>query len=400
MRHKENKTSAPISIKPIGPDRLLGPGCQSSTTRCMPGAFNPSPLPFWTNIHFLRQALIACLTIFMFLGCTHQNRPHLPGKPYHHTESGFRNPPGSIEKAFSWDAFWFFPSRPFAQLWNPEIPEGHVVAQKEAIHRWNALGDRNKLVWIGHMTVLIQLDGQIIMIDPWLTKYATPIPPFGPHRKIQPGIALDELPQIDTIVISHNHYDHLSVETLEIIPHPEKITVILPLRVKQYIEHIQFKEIIEVDWYDSVQRSNVTFTALPVVHFSGRGLWDRNETLWAGFTMEGLTSGKKLFYMEGDYGDIYKKIGKKYGPFDILMIASAPTEPESLMKGSHCRIDMCVQIGIDLGAEKMIPIHWGTMILGSDDLYGTGQKFKAAALRKGVKEKNLWILPIGDTIAF
>ncbi len=116
--------------------------------------------------------------------------------------------------------------------------------------------------------------------------------------------------------------------------------------------------------------------------------------------MEGLNSGKKLFFMEGDYGEIYKEIGEKYGEFDILLIASAPAEPESLMKGSHCKIEMCAQIGIDLRAKNMIPLHWGTIILGSDDLYGTGQKFKEAALKKGVNEKNIWILAIGETTIF
>ncbi len=346
------------------------------------------------------KALFILITIFSYFGCSYHDGQQVPGKPYHHTENGFRNPPGSIEAEFSWDAVWFFPSRPFAQLWNPEIPEGHVVEQKEAIRRWNAYGDQNKLIWIGHMTALIQLDGQTILIDPWLTKYAAPIPPFGPHRKIQPGINVEDLPPIDTIVISHNHYDHLSVDTLEIIPNPEEISVILPLKVKQYIDHIPFKEIIEMDWYDTVRRSAVKFTALPVVHFSARSLWDRNETLWAGFAMEGLSSGKKLFYMEGDYGEIYKEIGKEYGAFDLLLIASAPAEPESVMKGAHCKIDMCAQIGIDLRAKNMIPLHWGTIILGSDDLYETGQKFKEAALKKGVNKKNIWILAIGETTVF
>ncbi len=320
--------------------------------------------------------------------------------PHHHTEEGFRNPPGSPTRSFSWKSLWFFPTRPLVQLLNPEIPQDHVVPPQEALQRFNQLENQNTITWIGHMTAIIRLDGQIIAIDPWFTDYATGLPPFGPHRKIPPGIALENLPPIDTIIISHNHFDHFSIDTLERLPNPEQTTLIVPLRLSQYVEHIPFKKVIELDWHQSTQQGQVLITAVPVVHFSARSLTDRNETLWAGFSLQGQASRKKVFFFEGDYGEIYKQVGKQYGPFDVALIAASPTEPAELMVEAHCQLDQCVQAGLDLRAKVMIPLHWGTMILGSDELYATGKRFRDEALKKGVANDDIWVLKIGETRAF
>ena len=240
------------------------------------------------------------------------------------------------------------------------------------------------------MTAVIRLDGQLILIDPWFTDYATPVPPFGPHRKMPPGIALENLPQIDTIVVSHNHFDHLDIATLEILPRPERITLIVPLKLGRYVEHIPFKEVIELDGYQSHERKDVVFTALPVVHFSARKLMDRNETLWAGFSIHGMRSGKRIFYFEGDYGEIYKKIGEAYGPFDIAMIATGAYKPRSIMAGSHCSPETCVQAGLDLRAQVLIPLHWGTTVLGTENIYETGTVFQQEAVKKGIRFLCFW----------
>lgn len=338
--------------------------------------------------------------LLTLVSCVKGPSPHQPGMPHHHTVDGFRNPEGSPERSFSWHALWFLPTRPFAQLFESEVPEGHVINESQAVQAFYELEDQNTITWIGHMTAVIRLDHQIIVIDPWFTDYATPFPPFGPHRKMPPGIGLHQLPQIDTVIVSHNHYDHYDIETLEQLPNPEKITLVVPLKLGQYVEHVSFKQVIELDWYQATTVQGVTYTALPMVHFSARGLSDTNETLWAGFSIHGLQSNKKLFFFEGDYGEIYKKIGQDYGPFDIAMIASGAYEPRSLMKGAHCSPKTCVQAGRDLQANVLIPFHWGTTVLGSEGIYETGALFQKAAIAQGLDPANVWIMKIGETRKF
>lgn len=324
----------------------------------------------------------------------------LPDKPYHHIQGGFRNPPGSIKPGgFSFDHLWFGVSRPFALLSTPDIRENHILKTDTALKQFFSNEDEDSITWIGHMTVILRLDKQIIAIDPWFTNWATGIPPFGPKRDIPPGIDLHQLPSINTVVISHNHYDHLDIPTLEQLPDPEKITVVVPLGVSRYFEHIKFKEVIELDWYESKTINNIIYTALPVVHYSKRTLFDKNETLWAGFSIES-SKGKKIFFCEGEYGQIYNQIGEKYGPFDLAMIATGAYLPRKVMKGLHCTPEKCVQIGVDIRAKSLVPVHWGTVRLSTEDFMEPGPLFREEALKKGISEERIWIMKIGETRYF
>lgn len=338
-----------------------------------------------------------CLGI---ISCAATEIKSVAGKPEHHTETGFKNPKGSPKRTYTWHSLWFFPSRPFAQLYESKVPAGHVIEEKKAIEEYSRLQGENTITWIGHMTALIRIDGKVILIDPWMTDHASPVPPFGPHRKMPPGITIDNLPQIDFIVVSHNHYDHFDIATLEKIKNPEKITIIFPLKMAHYIDHIPFKEVIELDWYQSTVKQKIKFTALPSVHFSARGLTDHNETLWASFAIQGLESKKKLFYFEGDYGEIYKEIGEKFGPFDVALIATGAYTPRPIMIGAHCTPAGCVQAGIDVKANILVPMHWGTVVLGTENIYETGKEFQTEAIKKGIPKDNVWILKIGETRVF
>jgi len=290
-------------------------------------------------------------------------------------------------------------SRPFALLTTPHIPEDHILKTNTALKQFFSNPDKDSITWIGHMTAILRLDNQIIAIDPWFTNWATGIPPFGPKRDIPPGIALHQLPAVHTVVISHNHYDHLDIPTLEQLPNPETITVVVPLGVSRYFNHIQFKEVIELDWHESTTINNISYTALPVVHYSRRTLSDKNETLWAGFSIKSPT-GKKIFFCEGEYGGIYKHIGEKYGPFDVALIASGAYLPREVMKGAHCTPEKCVQIGLDIRAKNLVPVHWGTVRLGTEDFMEPGALFREEALKKGVSDERIWIMKIGETRYF
>lgn len=315
-----------------------------------------------------------CIGIIILMSCTGK-QTRIPGKAYHHIEGGFRNPPGSIEPGgFSFDHILFGITRPFVPLQSPEISKNHIINNKEAINTFNSHPERDSITWIGHMTAIIRMSGQVIAIDPWFSKWAAALPPFGARRVVPPGIPLDKLPQINTIVISHNHYDHLDIKTLKKIPNPEKITVVIPIGVSRYIKTIPFKKVIELDWHESVTVNSIEYRALPVVHYSRRSISDGNKTLWAGFLIKGST-GKKIFFGEGEYGDIYKSIGQTYGPFDAALIAAGAYKPEKVMRGSHCSPENCVNIGIDIKTRIFIPVHWGTTQLSTEPFMDPGKRF-------------------------
>ena len=327
------------------------------------------------------------------------NHVHVPGHQHDYPKT-FSNPPGSIEESFSWESLWFFPSRPFAQLFDRDVPEDFVIEPALAKTQFNEAKGKNSVTWIGHMSTLLRLDDKVILLDPWFTNYAAPLAPFGPHRKIPPGLSLEQLPPIDIVVVSHNHYDHFDIPTLESLPNPEQITLIMPLRMAAYVEHIPFKEVIELAWHDSVEIHGIEVTALPVVHFSARGITDKNETLWAGFSLKGQRSGGSLFYFEGDYGEVYRRIGQEYGPFDLALIAAGAYEPREVMAGAHCALENCVQAGIDLRANILVPVHWGTTVLGTENIFETGEEFRAEALAKGIPDERIWLMKIGETRTF
>ena len=149
------------------------------------------------------------------------------------------------------------------------------------------------------MSTLVRLDDKVILLDPWFTIMHHLYLSFGPHRKMPPVLSPEQVPPIDIVVVSHNHYEHFDITTLESLPNQEKITLVMPIRMAAYVEHIPFKEVIELAWDETAVRHGIEVTALPVVHFPARGLTDRNETLWAGFALKGQRSGGSFDSLRG-----------------------------------------------------------------------------------------------------
>lgn len=334
------------------------------------------------------------LTLVIFLGCQATAGSKQPLSEPHSVEH-FQNPPGSFESSFSFSHLWFFASRPFMNLWWPRIPADHSVPPAEAWQHFQAFQNKDSITWVGHMTTVVRMNGKVILTDPWFTKYASPLPPLGPARDVPPGIQLADLPQVDAVVISHNHYDHLDILTLEKLPNPEQITVIVPLKVSKYFDHIPFKKVVELNWHEYFMLDDVRFTAVPAVHWSKRTLSDTNKTLWAGWILD---SGQhKVYYSEGDYGEVYRQIGERYGPIDYAMLSVGAYLPRGMMHGSHCIPENCLQLGLDIQAQTMIPMHWGTVRLGTEGLLVPGQAFLNAAKALNVEDR-VKLLRVGETL--
>ena len=319
----------------------------------------------------------------------------LLSRPYHHVDDGFRNPPGSPAHKHDLTAW-------INHIWreigrdDPKIPSDHFLGHSVAAKALLEAGSGNRLTWLGHSTFLLRLGGRNILLDPFLSDYATSIPPFGPKRFTPPGLPVAKLPGIDLLVISHNHYDHLDRTTLEMLPHKDRIPVIVPLKLKEFISELGFREVTELDWHNTKRIGPITITAIPAVHFSSRSLFDRNKTLWTGYA---ISDGHTKVYFSGDtgYHSIFKDLGRRYGPFDIGLVPIGAYKRASNLKSTHTTPEEAVRLGRDLGAKTLVPMHWGTLVLSYEPPFEPPVRFLKAGLASGFSEGRLWKMAVGET---
>ena len=321
----------------------------------------------------------------------------LPDRPYHHTDDGFRNPPGSPAHKHDLTAW-------IKHIWreidrdDPEIPDDHFLGHSVATKALLETGPGNRLTWLGHSSFLLRLGGRNILLDPFLSDYATSVPPYGPKRYTPPGLPVENLPGIDLLVISHNHYDHLDVTTLEVLPNKDRIEAIVPLRLKNFISELGFHDVTELDWHDTKKTGPITVTALPAVHFSSRSLFDRNETLWTGYS---ISDGHTKVYFSGDtgYHSIFKDLGRRYGPFDFGIVPIGAYKRASNLKSTHATPEEAVRLGRDLDVKTLVPMHWGTLVLSYEPPFEPPVRYLKAGLASGFSESHLWKMAVGETRA-
>ncbi len=321
------------------------------------------------------------------------------GGPFHHLKDGYRNPKGSgAARGNVTDWIPFFVRRISDQISgnHPLPPAKYLMDKKEIRTGYDAVKGKNNLIWLGHASFLIELGGQNILTDPFLSDYATGFPPLGPKRSVPAALSVDELPPIDVIIVSHNHYDHLDAPTIEALPNKEKIHVIVPLGMGEFFRDRGYIQVLELDWYQDTIAKNLKVTVVPAVHNSARSAFDKNETLWSGFVIEG--AGKKLFFA-GDtgYGEVFKKIGEKLGPIDYALIPIGAYEPRKIMQVVHVNPEEAVSIGRDIKATTLVAMHWGTIKMTDEPFDEPPKRFDAAAKQAGVAKENTWVLKIGES---
>ena len=204
---------------------------------------------------------------------------------------------------------------------NTKKPDFKVPVIKHAFSSFSDKpSEKLKVLWLGHSSVLIELDGLRLLIDPVLGRRASPIPWAGVRRLHETPIVISNIPHIDLVLLSHNHYDHMDMDTTKHFT-GKQTKFIVPLGLKQTLEHwgISSQRIIEMDWNERMTFQSISIVALPARHFSGRRLKDRDKTLWCSWGVKG--KNESLFH-SGDTGffEGYKDIGEEYGPFTISMI--------------------------------------------------------------------------------
>lgn len=316
-------------------------------------------------------------------------------RPPHHTDTGFQNYP-FIETAAP-KGTMFYLRRLWQSIFVPGVPEGHVLSKDEAMKQLNAFDD-NRMTWLGHATFLIKTAGVTIITDPFLSEFASPFTWVGPRRIADSGITTDDLSEVDIIVITHSHYDHLDEITVEGFKHKDRIQVLVPLGLKSFFTNRGYTNVTEMDWHDSVEVENIRFTALPAVHDSARSMSDRNKTLWASWAMES-DDYKILFVGDSGYSDvIYKAIGKQFGVFDYAILPIGAYEPRDIMWMSHVTPEESVVVGQEVNARRIVASHWGTVSSLTDEpLFEPSGRFVNAGMAKGFAEKDLWVMKVGET---
>lgn len=221
---------------------------------------------------------------------------------------------------------------------------------------------------INHATVLIQVAGKNIITDPVYSERVSPLFFVGPRRYSNPRIPFKNLPKIDMVLVTHNHYDHMDLETLRMLQQRDDPIVVMTLGNKAYLEQRGITQAVETDWYDVTTYFDraITLTTVPAQHFSARGLRDRNKTLWAGFVIkaEGVS-----IYVSGDtgYGPFIEKIKSMFPEgFDYGVLPIGAYKPRWFMKMVHTNPEEALQMMKDLSIKKAIGIHFGTFPLAND----------------------------------
>jgi len=253
---------------------------------------------------------------------------------------------------------------------------------------------KTRLIWFGHSAFLLQLEGKNILLDPMLGDVPAPHPLLGGKRYSKElPIEIEKLPTIDAIIISHDHYDHLDYGTIEKLKSRTKAFYV-PLGVSAHFEAwgVAPERIHEMNWWDETKLGNIQLAFTPSRHFSGRGLTNRNSTLWGSWV---ITGKEDTLFFSGDsgYGDHFKTIGDKYGPFDFAMMECGQYNEKWAQ--IHMMPEETAQAGVDVKAKTLMPIHWGSFTLALHDWTDP-----VARVTKAAKPLNIEVLipKIGESL--
>jgi L-ascorbate metabolism protein UlaG (beta-lactamase superfamily) len=315
----------------------------------------------------------------------------------HHTNSGFKNVHSYEENDF-WDFLKWRRERAKKEIPGPQSYHFPLAKNDPNFLRQNH--DRNTVTWIGHATILLQMAGYNILTDPHFSKRTSPVQWAGPERVAPLGLALEDLPPIDIVVISHDHYDALDEQTIKKLrqrPGGEKTRFYVPLGLKNWFAIRGVDNVFVMDWWDRHQDENLEIIAVPVQHWSKRSIFSRNKTLWAGWVIN-ASAFRFIFVGDTGYSPHFKEIGEKLGPFDLAAIPIGAYEPRWFMARHHVNPAEAVQIHKDIGSKKSVAIHWGTFILTDEPLDEPPQKLAVALQKNQIPAEDFLVLQHGQTI--
>lgn len=255
------------------------------------------------------------------------------------------------------------------------------------------------VTFINHSSFLIQLNGVNILTDPVYSERTSPVSFAGPKRVRAPGLAFSRLPKIDIVAISHNHYDHLDIDTLKKLDDKFKPLFLVPMGDKKLLREEGMKNVLELDWWASAyhlgEKLKITFT--PAQHFSGRGLFDRMESLWGSYVFR--YNGYQIFFA-GDtgYSKHFKEIKYRFEYIDFALIPIGAYKPRWFMKPMHVNPSEAVKAHKDLNSKKSIGMHFGTFQLTDEAIYKPVEDLQRAKLKANLNPEEFSIMSVGQTL--
>jgi L-ascorbate metabolism protein UlaG (beta-lactamase superfamily) len=245
------------------------------------------------------------------------------------------------------------------------------------------------VTWVGHATYVLRVGGLTVLTDPvWSHR----IPGVRP-RLTGPGVAWDDLPRVDAVVISHNHYDHLDAPTIRRLPADTPILV--PAGLGRWFRRRGFTDVTELDWGESAEIDGVRFDFVPAHHWSRRTPFDTCRSLWGGW----IITAEHRLYFAGDtgYGFRFRDIGRSHPDIDLALMPVGAYQPRWFMHGAHVDPDEAVRACEDAGARRMAPMHWGTFVLSAEPLLEPLERARQAWRDAGRDRDDLWDLAIGES---
>ncbi len=373
----------------------------------------------WTRRQFIKLSTAAVFQM-MFTSCasladgstksqTQTDRMNRLQASPQYKDGEFVNPIDApiMAEGSTWN---YINKRFFAERIDPE-PIGALPLKTVLRSDWTNM-DSEKLffAWLGHSSILIAVDGKMVLVDPVLENRASPYTWVGPKRFHPAPVAVEGLPPIDVVVITHDHYDHLEEPTIKRLD-SKSGQFLVPLGIGELIEDwgIAPEKVVELDWWEHHKFGTLKFTATPAVHYARRGMFDGNERLWCSWSVQGQNS--RLF-ISGDSGyfDEFKKIGEKLGPFEVTFLKVGSYD--DMWKQIHMLPEEAVQQHQDLRGDIMVPLHWATFDLALHPWYEPIERTLTAARETDVQvitpiigeqvninqlpESNPWWLNIDD----
>ena len=292
----------------------------------------------------------------------------------------------------------------FGQLmtWVFDGEKGPKRVEIEISTQWQELApdQKNYAVWIGHATYLINNGDINILTDPIFSKRASPLGFAGPKRMIPAVMSLSDLPKIDLVVVSHNHYDHLDIWSLKKLNKLNPRTIFLvPIGDGKKLVRAGIKNVHEMNWWDEFSHSETTFSFTPVQHWSKRGLFDRNKSLWGGWFMN-LKS--EIIYHAGDtgYSSDFIETKKRLGSPSISLIPVGAYAPRWFMKTNHVNPPEAIQVALDLESKRNFGMHWGTFQLTDEEIMEPPELLKQSLRELGLSEEFFRVLKPGEVVGF
>jgi N-acyl-phosphatidylethanolamine-hydrolysing phospholipase D len=310
----------------------------------------------------------------------------------HHSASGFRNNyPNQGQQSF-WKWQWQklrqgLPHKPAAGYHFDSVTNNVAALHNPSV------------TWVGHSTLLLRVGGLNILTDPHFSQRASPLSFAGPKRVVAPAIKLTDLPHIDAVLISHNHYDHLDRPTVTALAAQPggSPKFYVGLGLAKWFGELGISNVEELDWWEARSLAGVDLHFVPVQHWSARTPWDTNQTLWGGFVVE---HPSLRFFFAGDtgYSRDFQDIAQRFGPIDLAAIPIGAYAPRWFMQAHHVNPAEAVQIHLDLKARYSLAIHWGTFDdLTDESLYDPPVLLRTALAGRAIDTADFWVLQHGES---